>query len=49
VYRVPIGGGTPAQVTFDPTDKTQPAVSRDGTRIAFTVFRYGMQFWLTEP
>ena len=49
VFRVPIEGGTPTQVTFDPTDKTQPAVSHDGTRIAFTVFRYGMQFWLMEP
>ena len=49
VFRVPIEGGTPTQVTFDPTDKTQPAVSHDGTRIAFTVFTYGMQFWLMEP
>jgi len=49
VFRVPIAGGVPAQVTFDPTDKTQPAVSRDGTRIAFTVFSYRMQFWMIEP
>jgi len=49
VFRVPVTGGTPTQVTFDPTDKTQPAVSRDGTRIAFTVFSYRMQFWLIEP
>ena len=48
VFRVPIEGGTPTQVTFDPTDKTQPAVSRDGSRIAFTVFKYDMQFWLME-
>jgi len=49
VFRVSATGGTPSQVTFDPTDKTQPAVSRDGTRIAFTVFSYRMQFWVIEP
>ena len=49
VFRVPVSGGTATQVTFDPTDKTQPAVSRDGTRIAFTVFTYRMQFWVLEP
>ena len=49
VFRVPMSGGAPTQVTFDPTDKTQPAVSHDGTRIAFTVFSYRMQFWLLEP
>ena len=49
VFRVPVAGGTPTQLTSDPTDKTQPAVSRDGTRVAFTVFSYRMQFWVTEP
>ena len=49
VFRVPMAGGAPTQITFDPTDKTQPAWSRDGTRIAFTVFSYRMQFWLLEP
>ena len=49
VFRVSTSGGTPTQVTFDPTDKTQPAVSRDGMRIAFTVFSYRMQFWVIEP
>ena len=49
VFRIPVSGGTPTQVTFDLTDKTQPAVSRDGTRIAFTVFTYRMQFWVLEP
>ena len=33
---------------FDPTDKTQPAVSRNGALIAFTVFSYQMRFWLME-
>jgi Tol biopolymer transport system component len=49
VFRVAVSGGRPSQVTFDPTDKTQPAVSRDGPRIAFTVFTYRMQFWVLEP
>ena len=48
VFRVPLSGGTPTQVTTDPTDKTHPAVSHDGTRIAFTVFTYQMQFWMID-
>jgi Tol biopolymer transport system component len=49
VFRVSISGGPPAQITFDPTDKAQPAVSRDGGSIAFTVFSYRMQFWTIHP
>ena len=49
IYRVPVSGGAPVQLTFDPTDKTQPAVSRDGKSIAFTVFTYQMLFWVMEP
>ena len=49
VFRVPVAGGTPTQITFDPTDKTQPAVSRSGSSIAFTVFSYQMRFWTIEP
>jgi Tol biopolymer transport system component len=50
LFRVPLsGGGAPTQLTFDPTDKTQPAVSHDGTRVAFTVYAYTMQFWSIEP
>ncbi len=48
VFRVPMAGGVATQVTLDPTDKTQPAVSHDGTRIAFTVFSYRTQFWVME-
>jgi Tol biopolymer transport system component len=48
VFRVPLAGGTPQQVTTDPTDKTQPSVSHDGVSIAFTVFSYQMKFWLME-
>jgi Tol biopolymer transport system component len=48
VFRVPLAGGTPQQLTSDPTDKTQPSVSHDGASVAFTVFLYQMQFWLIE-
>ncbi len=49
VFRVPLSGGTATQVTFDPSDKTQPAVSPDGRRIAFTVVSYRTLFWMIEP
>jgi Tol biopolymer transport system component len=48
LYRVPTGGGTAEQLTFDPSNKTQPAVAPDGRRIAFTVWQYDVQFWLLE-
>lgn len=49
VFRVPMGGGAPEQLTFDPTNKTQPAYAPRGDRIAFTVFTYTVQCWLLEP
>jgi Tol biopolymer transport system component len=48
VFRLPIVGGEPVQVTTDPSNKTQPAWSPDGSRIAFTVWTYDMQFWTTR-
>ncbi len=48
VFRVPIAGGAPEQLTFVPTDKTQPAYSPDGEWIAFTAFHYSVQFWTTR-
>jgi Tol biopolymer transport system component len=48
VFRVPASGGAPQQLTFDPSNKTHPAYSSDGTRIAFTVWQYEAQFWMSE-
>ena len=48
VFRLPAKGGAPQQVTFDPSNKTHPAYSPDGTRIAFTVFQYEAQFWILQ-
>jgi len=49
IFRVPVRGGAPRQVTFDPAHKTQPAWDPTGERIAFTVWDYTAQFWLIEP
>lgn len=49
IFRIPvIGGGTPVQVTSDPSHKTQPAWSPDGTRIAFTVWSYDAIFYAMQ-
>ncbi len=39
----------PEQLTFDPSNKTQPAYSPDGARIALTVWNYNVQFWMIQP
>ena len=49
VFRVPLAGGDPEQLTSDPTHKTQPAWSPLGDRIAFTVFSYRSHFWRIHP
>jgi len=46
IFRVPAGGGRPQQVTSDPNHKTQPSFSPDGARLAFTIWRYDVQFWM---
>jgi Tol biopolymer transport system component len=45
IFEMPVAGGTPRQVTTDPSNKTQPAWSPDGRRLAFTVWSYDAQFW----
>ena len=46
IFRVPINSGQTKQVTTDPSNKTQPAFSPDGSRLAFTIWRYDVQFWI---
>jgi Tol biopolymer transport system component len=46
VFRVPSAGGSAEQITRDPSNKTQPAWSPDGTRLAYTVWSYTSTFWL---
>ena len=46
IFRKAIDGNAPAvQLTSDPSNKTQPAVSPDGTRVAFTIWSYDVVFW----
>ncbi len=47
LWRMPAAGGEPRQLTFDPTNKTQPSYSPNGKEIAVTIWDYEMQFWLT--
>jgi Tol biopolymer transport system component len=49
VFALPSAGGPAQQLTFDRTNKTQPAWSPDGRRLAFTIWSYDVQFWLTGP
>jgi dipeptidyl aminopeptidase/acylaminoacyl peptidase len=46
VFRIPVSGGLPEQITRDPSHKTQPAWSPDGSRLAYTVWSYTSTFWL---
>ncbi|MBA3269158.1 MAG: PD40 domain-containing protein [Acidobacteria bacterium] len=49
LFRVPVTGGAPEQLTFDRSHKSQPAWAPDGLRIAVTVWEYHVQFWLLSP
>jgi tricorn protease-like protein len=39
------GNAAPIQLTSDPSNKTQPAFSPDGRRVAFTLWSYDATFW----
>jgi Tol biopolymer transport system component len=41
IYKMPIGGGEPEQLTSDPSDEFLPAWSRDGREIAFYYWKRG--------
>jgi len=41
IFRVPLAGGEPEQLTSDPGDDFQPVFSPDGQEIAFHGFRHG--------
>ncbi len=49
VFRIPLTGGAPEQLTIDPSNKTQPTYSPIGDRIAFAVFSYHSHFWRIDP
>jgi Tol biopolymer transport system component len=49
IFRIPVVGGAPEQLTRDPSHKTQPAWSPDGSRLAFTVWSYTSAFWTVKP
>jgi Tol biopolymer transport system component len=46
IFRMPIAGGEPRQLTTDPSNKTQPAWSPDGRNLAVTVWNYDASFFL---
>lgn len=48
IFRVSSDGGEGEQITLDPTHKTQPAYSPDGSKIAFTVFSFQVHFWAID-
>jgi Tol biopolymer transport system component len=46
IFKLPVDGkAAPIQLTIDPSNKTQPAFSPDGSRVAFTVWSYDAVFW----
>jgi Tol biopolymer transport system component len=48
VFRLPLDGGVPQQVTTDRSNKSQPAFSPDGRRLAYTVWSYDAHFFSVD-
>ena len=49
LFRRALAGGPVQQLTSDATNKTQPAWSPDGTRLAFTAWSYDASIWRVAP
>ncbi len=50
LFKIAVSAGARAgPLTSDSTEKTQPSVSPDGRRIAFTRWRYDARFWAVTP
>jgi Tol biopolymer transport system component len=45
VFRLPLDGGALQQLTTDRSNKSQPAFSPDGGRLAYTVWSYDAHFF----
>jgi serine/threonine-protein kinase len=49
IYRVPIAGGQPEQLTNDPADEFAPDLSPDGRAVAYHTFRHGTRDIEVKP